>query len=148
MNKKVRLENGYAKLTEMLGLELGQEFNIVGKVKNFGKICNPYHFEKTGLYDGEGYWIHLPLHGLLLGEVSIEIVPLLTLEESSYLHNLRMICGNIDTIQIVEECEGRIVMYCVDDCETSVVEIVVVDNLFGTLELNREYTWEELGLDG
>ncbi len=139
----MKIKNGYAKLAETLGLELGQEFIIVADGRRY-----PYYFDSTGLYNANGERNSHPLHQLLSGELDIEITPLLTLKESSYLRTLYTICDDIYAIRLSLDSVGHKVMNCVAACGMSVVDIMIADDLFEKLSLNRKYTWKELGLEG
>ncbi len=148
----MKLENGYEKLAEMLGLEMGQEFNIDGASHPDIPLYNPYKITTAGIFDKQGLvMMSYVLAPILYGQLAYEPIdkPLLTEEEKTCLINLREICGNIETVELTNDNDGvgRTVMYCVDDCEVCVAEIVVAPGLFDELERNREYTWEELGLE-
>ncbi len=146
----MKLANLYEKIAEIKGLKMEQEFNVVSSKGLAVSLFNPYRITEWGIVDAEGDFADLAFIDYMLdGQIKCEpiVKPLLTEEEKTCLINLCTICGNIDTITIVEENVGWTVMYCVNDCEVTVADFVVAPGLFDKLKRNREYTWKELGLE-
>ena len=99
------------KVAEMLGVKLGEEFNI--------KHChhNPYHFNTDGVLDNEGYNSKAVLQGLLKGDYEIEKIQ----QEPKRLNitvisDVCSVCEgetSLGFIRIIEDCKIKVIC---EDC--------------------------------
>lgn len=140
----MKIENGYTKLAKVFGVELGQEFNIQGGRRN------PYHFDCTGLYDADGCWVHIPLHSVILGELSIEICPLLTDKEKAFLKSISKLTGlPLHTVAVGKSPKGFQLLHvkCRKGKLDSFTTVQLFNNEFSQLDELYEYTPKELGLE-
>ena len=70
--------NYMKQVAEMLGVELGEEFNI-NELK-----YNPHKFENEGMMDCEGCMLNETLRRVIIGELTIEKLPWVPKEYGEY----------------------------------------------------------------
>ena len=135
-------ENKMKEVAELLGVEFGKPFRIKD-VK-----YNPYKLTENGLYDYYGISHGLMIYKLLRGELEIE-QPTLTEKEKKYLEGvLRPFKDKVTFIRKVCEyskSQDYIHIGIKNDFDIDFPNFQQ-GTMYKGMELNKEYTLEELGL--
>lgn len=67
--------NKIKEVASLFGVEIGEEFEVVGNCGRFAE-CNPYHFdEEKGLLDNSGSDCNTEFHMLMVGKLTIKKIP-------------------------------------------------------------------------
>lgn len=77
--------NYISKVAEMLGVEIGEKFNIILANGNMSSY-NPYEFKEDGLFDKEGDNSLSETGNLLIGKHSIERIPFKPKDNERYYY--------------------------------------------------------------
>lgn len=133
-------ENKMKEVAKLLGVELGKPFNI--KDAKF----NPYTLTEDGLIDRDKYFRMVYLNRLLMGEYEIEH-PILDDVEKRYLEGvLRPFKNRVNcVVKTVWHKQEYILISYKNDSDTPFPNFDK-NTMYKGMELNKEYTLEELGL--
>lgn len=141
-------ESKMKEVAKLLGVEWGVPFRI--KIYNGRYLTyNPYVFKNNGLYDRDNdcaYWV---LWELLKGECEIE-KPILTEKEKKYLEGVIEPFREKISYILKRQCNDEYyieICYVEYDVETNMpFPFFKKDTMYKGMELDKEYTLEELGL--
>lgn len=145
-------ENKMKEVAKLLGVEIGEKFEIKGV------LSNSYHFSIIGLVDKFGCYCDTCLTNLLNGELEIQ-KPILTYKEKEYLESVLKPFKE-KNIFIVKrnngfhpESEYLIIylnenadIYDIKNREEIVLPFFKKDSMYRGMQLNKIYTSSELGL--
>lgn len=101
--------NKMEKVANMLGVELGEEFDLIYK-NGMADKYNPYKIGKNGLFDCEGSYASIALHRLVTGEWTIKKAPWKPQDEEYYYYidftceNSTIECAMFDNRRYVDKC--------------------------------------------
>lgn len=132
-------ENKMKEVAKLLGVEMGVPF----KIKTLEN--NPFKIIKFGLADKYNTLTYSTLSKLLAGELEIEKT-ILTKKEKAYLEAvLRPFKDSVLNIEKNQNHYGQWI--CIEFKEESFgLPYFEKDTMYKRMELNRQYTLEELGL--
>lgn len=132
-------ENKMKHVAEMLGVEMGVPFKIKGY------IYNPCKLIENTFVNSRGNTIYNRLFQLLIGELEIE-KPILDDVEKRYLEGV--LRPFKDKVNFIEKQNNNIGCYIVIDLEedTFYLPYFEKDTMYKGMELDKEYTLQELGL--
>lgn len=132
-------ENKMKEVAKLLGVEMGVPFKIKGFAPNY--TIKKY----DGLCDENSYRCNEMLRKLLNGEYEIE-QPILTQKEKTYLEGvLRPFKDSVLNIEKNQNGYGQWI--CIEFKEDNFgLPYFEKDTMYKGMELNRQYTLEELGL--
>lgn len=135
-------KNYMKEVAEMLGVELGEKFEIENAT------CNPCYITEAGLYDCDDDYRSGFLICLLNGEREIKKT-ILTEKERKYLASViapKQIYENVD--YIVKNQEGKYFRIVIIDKQgiRSHLPYFAKDNMYKGMEIGTIYTLKELGL--
>lgn len=132
-------ENKMREVAKILGVEMGEYFNIKGAG------YNPYTLGESGLCNKYNACVWSYLLGLLTGEYEIE-QPILDKVEKRYLEGV--LRPFKDKVNFIEKQNNNIGYYIVIDLEedTFYLPYFEKDTMYKGMELKKEYTLQELGL--
>lgn len=136
-------KNIMKEVAKLLGVELNEKFNVKGIYFN----CNPCQFKSYGLVDHNDYLADNILRHLLTGACTIE-KPILDKKEKEYLSSViapKQIYKNVKYIVKTSDGEDFFILIKVNE-EYVCFPFFTNKNMYKGMEVDREYTLEELGL--
>lgn len=136
-------KNYMKEVAEMLGVELGEKFEIENAT------CNPCYITEAGLYDCDDDYRGGFLICLLNGETEIEKT-ILTKKEKEYLASViapRSIYRNVDYI-VKRENDNHIFYIVIKLKNWEFIKLPEFNNknMYKCMEVNKRYSLQELGL--
>lgn len=138
-------ENKMKQVAELLGVEMGVPFNIKNESGN-GLTSNPFVLKSDGLYVkryNSKYYV--VLNNLLNGIYEIER-PILTEKEKEYLEGV--LRPFKDRVEYIEKNQNKYGQWIFVDLKEDQLYLPYFekDTMYKDMELDKEYTLEELGL--
>jgi hypothetical protein len=136
-------ENKMKQVAKLLGVEIGEKFEIKGV------LSNPYHFSEIGLVDRLGRYCCAHLTDLLNGEIGIQ-KSILTQREKEYLEGvLKPFKDNVVWIQKISRESYEYLNYRIkinDGFEYCCMPSFESNKMYRGMKANKEYSLEDLRL--
>lgn len=142
-------ENKMKQVAKLLGVEIGEKFEIKGV------LSNPYHFSKIGLVDKLGRYCNAHLTNLLNGEIEIQ-KPILTQREKEYLEGVLKPFKSSDIFVVkrnnyyFKNGDGYLYIELnpkdFENRDKIELPFFKKDSMYRGMQLNKIYTSSELGL--
>lgn len=136
-------KNYMKEVCELLGVELGEKFNVKGL------SYKPYYINENGLYDCYGYSSNGLLFSLLTGKAEIK-KPILDDKERQYLASViapKSIYENVDYIAKTQIGKRFCIMIIDKQGFKTHLPYFSNKNMYKGMEFDIVYTLKELGLD-
>lgn len=135
-------KNHMKEVCELLGVELGEKFNITSA------NSNPHYITETALFDCDDNITDGLLIDLITGNISIE-KSILDDKEREYLASVIAPKSIYENVDYITKCQiGKYFRIVIVDKQgvRSRLPCFTDDNMYKGMEVGREYTLEELGL--